>query len=94
MSKFSALAKARQESKDAPVEQTVEQAPTIELLPIVEPPKKGRPPGKRSDPAFEQVTAYVRRDTYRAIKIKLLQEGDDREFSELVESLLVEYLNR
>jgi len=38
------------------------------------------------------VTAYIRRETYRNIKIKLLQEGSDREFSELLEDLLTEYL--
>lgn len=57
------------------------------------PPKKmGRPPGKRSNPDYEQVTAYIRRDTHLAIKLALLQEGQGREFSELVEELLIGYL--
>lgn len=28
------------------------------------PPRRGRPPGKRSHPEFEQITAYIRKDTY------------------------------
>lgn len=55
--------------------------------------QKGRPRGKRSDPDYEQVTAYVRRETYRKTKIALLQRGDQREFSDLVEALLNEWLN-
>jgi hypothetical protein len=52
----------------------------------------GRPSGKRSDPSFEQVTAYIRRDTYRAAKIALLQEGRRRQFSELVEQLVGDWV--
>lgn len=57
-----------------------------------QPKKMGRPRGKRSDPDYEQVTAYIRRNTYTATKIALLQENQGREFSELVEDLLSEYL--
>jgi hypothetical protein len=56
-------------------------------------PRRGRPAiGKRSDPNFEQVTAYIRRNTYQGIKIALLQEGDKRDFSDLTEELLVKWL--
>ena len=51
------------------------------------PPKRGRPPGKRSHPDFEQITAYIRKDTHHAVKIALLKNGR-KEFSELVEELL------
>jgi hypothetical protein len=52
----------------------------------------GRPRGKRSDPEFVQTTAHIRRETHRAVKIALLQEGQGREFSELVEELLGNWL--
>ncbi len=55
-------------------------------------PKRGRPRGKRSDPAFESVTAYIRRDTHLKVKMELLRRGGRKEFSELVEELLVEWL--
>jgi FMN phosphatase YigB (HAD superfamily) len=53
--------------------------------------RRGRPPGKRSHPDFEQITAYIRRDTHRAVKIALLKNGR-KEFSELVEDLLGQWL--
>ena len=57
-------------------------------------PKRGRPAGKRSDAEFTQVTAYIRKDTHRKAKIKLLEEGQGREFSELVEELVAGWLSK
>jgi hypothetical protein len=54
--------------------------------------RRGRPPGKRSDPDFVQTTAYVRGDTYKAVRIALIQEDEGREYSELVEELLSKWL--
>ena len=51
----------------------------------------GSPLGKRSHPDFEQITAYIRKDTHQAVKIALLQNGK-QEFSELVEELLCQWL--
>ena len=48
--------------------------------------------GKRNDPSYTQVTAYIKKETHYQVKLALLQEGSDREFSELVEDLLTEYL--
>ena len=53
---------------------------------------RGRPRGKRSDPDFEQITAYIRKQTHQGVKIALLQEGSGQEFSELVEDLLARWL--
>jgi hypothetical protein len=53
--------------------------------------RRGRPPGKRSHPDFEQITAYIRKDTHHAVKIALLKNGR-KEFSELVEDLLDQWL--
>lgn len=55
--------------------------------------KKGRSKGKRSNPDFEQVTAYVKKDTYRQTKIALLNGEDKLDFSDLVEQLLTEWLS-
>jgi hypothetical protein len=68
----------------------IADSPILSVTPT--PKKMGRPKGKRSHPDYEQVTAYIRRDTYTAVKIALLQEGGDRQFSELVQDLLTEYL--
>jgi hypothetical protein len=58
-----------------------------------QPPKRGRPKGKRSDPDYEQVTAYIKKETYRQSKIALLQQGEVQDFSLLVEQLLSEWLS-
>ncbi len=54
--------------------------------------RRGRPAGgKKSDPAYQQVTAYVRRDLYRDVRIALLQDPDRLDFSELVDRLLEQW---
>jgi hypothetical protein len=55
-------------------------------------PRRGRPFGKRSDPDFVGFTTYIRKDTHRKAKIALLEREDGRELSELVEELLVKWL--
>ncbi|HVK05183.1 MAG TPA: hypothetical protein VM490_17025 [Armatimonadaceae bacterium] len=53
----------------------------------------GRPrSGKRSDPDYTQVTAYVRAATYKRVKMALMAEDRGREFSDLVETLLTGWL--
>ena len=60
---------------------------------VAKPQKSGRPRGKRSHPDYEQVTAYIKKETYRNTKIALLQQGNNQEFSELVEQLLSDWLS-
>lgn len=54
--------------------------------------KRGRPSGKRSDTEYVQITAYVREATHRDVKIALLKSRSKQDFSELVDSLLTEWL--
>ena len=57
------------------------------------PKPRGRPAtGKKSNADFEQVTAYVRKDTYRDVKIKLLRGAKKQDFSDLVEDLLSKWV--
>ena len=49
--------------------------------------------GKRSNPDYEQVSAYIRKDTYKDVKIALLQQAESKDFSDLVEELLVKWLS-
>jgi hypothetical protein len=99
---------AEQQPSERPSERPVEQAaprrtarpahreapPEVVPAPEVsEPKRRGRPAGgKRNDPDFEQVTAYVRKDIHRRVKIALLQQGQKQEFSELVDDLLTQWL--
>lgn len=48
--------------------------------------------GKRTHPDYVQVTAYVRQETYRRARIKLLESTKPQEFSEIVEDLLTRWL--
>ena len=57
-------------------------------------PKTGRPPGKRIDPEFTQITAYIRKATHHGVKLALLKENKGREFSELIEDLLSDWLRK
>jgi hypothetical protein len=52
---------------------------------------RGRPPGKKSDPNYTQVMGYIRKDTYRALKIRCAQ--DDVEISQVLQQLLDAWLN-
>ena len=55
-------------------------------------PKKRKSTGKRTDPAYKQVGAYIRKDTYLQIQ-KLLLDRPDKDFSDLVQELLNDYLD-
>src|SRR5262245_21991176 len=54
--------------------------------------RRGRPPGKRSDPEFTQTTAYVRTKTIEDVKIRLIKQGSNQDVSELIEELLSVWL--
>lgn len=86
MSKFKDIFKAAKERE------AIEETTTPTEPPTKQPKRKGRPKGKRSNPDYEQVTAYIKKETYRQIRIALLQQSDAKDFSELIEQLLDEYL--
>jgi hypothetical protein len=105
MSRFKGIldsAKHREPEADAPPESVPTPAdkdvrsmtPLPPALPAAPPPERrpGRPRGKRSDPGFVQVTAYITDDLHHNVKLALLQERKGREFSELVGELLTAWL--
>jgi hypothetical protein len=47
--------------------------------------------GKRSDPAYRQISTYVRSDLYRSVKRELLME--ERDFSDLMDELLAAWVS-
>jgi hypothetical protein len=49
--------------------------------------------GKRSHPDYTQAPAFVRKDTYKAVKIALLNDERGLDYSDLVEELLTAWLN-
>ncbi len=52
----------------------------------------GRPIGKRSNPAFRQYTALLRKDTHDRAVEKLRKTTAKPDFGELVEQLIQEWL--
>jgi hypothetical protein len=100
MSKFRGLldtARGREPESQSPEEAVTKQS-AAKNQPVAKPepqPKGGRPKGKRSHPDYEQITAYIRKDTHTAVKIALLedgQKGEKHEFSELIQELLEQWL--
>lgn len=96
MSKFKSILSAAKNRESSPESEELSQNAVVnQSQQVVESqpsPKRGRPKGKRSHPDYEQVTAYIRKETHRDIKIALLSEGDGREFSELIQELLEQWL--
>jgi hypothetical protein len=50
--------------------------------------------GKRANPAYRQLTAYVSTETHQAVKMALLGDGKGQEISELVDELLKDWLQK
>ncbi len=55
--------------------------------------RRGEKLAKRNDPSYRQVSGYVRKDVYQAAKVKLAQQGNEQEVSELLEELLLRWVN-
>lgn len=57
-----------------------------------EPAEPARPAranaGKSSNPAYKQISAYVRKETHRAALRRLLDEDGGRDLSDVIEELL------
>lgn len=95
-SKFSALTRLREEDVEAEAEAAPAQASAPEETQNMEPaaPRRGRPPGKRSNKGYVQMTAYVRRDVHLKAKIALLESEDSRDLSDLVDELLAGWVEQ
>lgn len=99
MSKFSGLRTVRQPENQTPTNLNIETSGDLDIQKSesldTEQFKMGRPrlkAAKHRNPDFRQVTAYLRRDTYADVRARLFTE--EREFSDLVQNLLVEWLKR
>ena len=84
---FSKLAQNREKKKSTNAD--AENLPTSE--PVA--PKRGRAKGKRSDPNYIQVGAYIPKELDRRVK-RLLIDDDELDFSDLVAQLLEDWVKR
>lgn len=51
---------------------------------------KTKPPGKRSNPDYTQITAYIKKNTHETVMKKIYKR---KELSELIEELLNEWIS-
>lgn len=87
-SKFAGL-KAMRERRAQEAEETADQAETPAASKEPRRPV-GRPPGKRSNPDYQQVTVLLHGQTYLEARKRLLDER--KEVSELINELLDAWL--
>jgi sRNA-binding protein len=71
----------------AQTSQSAAEQPEVEIR-----PRTGRPAGKRSSSDYKQVTAYIDLATYKKVKVRLFEQDEKQEFSELVDKLLKDWL--
>ena len=94
--RFAALTQIRRRSEgegDTPRETTAPVPVTSPLpVPYVSPKPPGRPPGKRSDPAWKQFSVLLRRDTQREAMLLLRRGEGGQDLSGLVQTLLAEWV--
>lgn len=55
--------------------------------------KVGRPRGKRSNPNYTQISTFINKENYESAKIRLIKEGKKRDFGDLVDQLLEQWLS-
>lgn len=84
MAKFKGLELLREESdlRDEPILGANLSSPVAKTV--------VRPPGKRQNPAYHQISAYVRRDLYEQVRRDLIGQGKD--FSDLLEQWMEQWL--
>jgi hypothetical protein len=54
----------------------------------------GRPPGKRSDPAYKQYSVLLKKHTHRQVTTLLRGREDSPDVSELLQQLLEQWLEQ
>lgn len=93
-SKFSSLRAMRERrEQEASADPDPVGAPVeVAAVQAVSPRRVGRPPGKRSNPEYQQVTVLLHGQTYVEVRKRLLDER--KEVSTLIDELLSEWLKR
>ena len=91
MGKFGAIRTVRQD-------QPASQAEENEAIPVPGPQPtpismRGRPAGKRSNPDFEPTTIFLRKVTKKTANRALEDSGVKQDLSELIESLLQQWIS-
>jgi len=86
---LAAILKRANEAQDPQARKPPRKAAVAKVAPVTSPAK---PPGRRSDPAYMQASAYVSKDVRRRVTAALALRAGSKDYSELVEELLIEWL--
>jgi hypothetical protein len=71
------------------------QGATERIEKIAAPEKAlGRPPGKRSDPAYKQFSVLLKKQTQRQASDILRNQDDGQDLSELLQTLLEQWVKK
>ena len=85
-SKFAGIFQQSLVEETPAAEHTEKPAATMKAL--------GRPPGKRSDPAYKQYSVLLKRQTHRQVTSILRDQEDGPDVSELLQQLLEQWLEQ
>ncbi len=85
-SKFEALLAAARHDGADPQEKAIDRPRQKIKVPEATTRGRAHAPGRRADPSYIQVSAYLPRELHREVKAELVRSG--QEFSALVEDLL------
>jgi len=78
----------------APAELEAKQVRAKEILRSADrAPIERKRGGKRNDPDYEPITVFVRKETYRKVKIALLEDERNKQAGELIEELLSKWID-
>jgi len=88
-SPFDALVKMRRGTTEPMLSQPAEQ---LDVQPSEQLNSQMVGRAKSVDPDFTKFTTYIRKHTHRAVKVKLAEQ--EKEFSDLVEELLSDWLQK
>ena len=90
--RFAGLMKARQSDDAIPPDETSRAPAENNYSHTVS--ARGRPRnGKRSNPDYKQISALIRKDTHRSVVRILLDDGESRDVSDLLQELLQSWLS-
>jgi hypothetical protein len=78
----------------APASVEPKQRPARERTTERATPRLGRPPGKRSDPAWKQFSVLLKRETQREAAAMLKAKDEGQDLSGLVQSLLERWIKQ
>lgn len=81
------VAPIKETTKEVPAAVAADSPAPVSKVLNMEPPR-----GKKGHPDYNQVTIYLKKQTQNKAKIAMLQAQDHRDFSELVEDLLTDWL--